>query len=392
MKKTIFIIGLLLGIAQAQSTTITGTIKDLTQANVTSGKVTFTLQPSRDTTISGIARFTPLQVVCLINGSGSVVALDGSSPCTVTSNTALQPPGTYYVVAIWPNNVKVSLFTFYAVNASYDISTIVPTPTTSPAQNFVDIFSNQTIGGAKIYSALGTFNAGAVASYFGSLSAPLAATGTVRLADTDLGACWRNHAGSADVCISKNASDQIVLPAIVPAYVTTGTANPAQSGLVRLADADLGTCWRNHANSGDLCISKNTSDQITVPQLALTGSTIFSRLKPESGTALTNGDGALGGNWGTSPTLGLVGFDSAFRVTVNSGTGSPAANPTMTLTFKDGSWVNAPVCVVSRNDLITPSAAYWAVDSTSTTTVRLTFVGTPSASLSYIANVICIGQ
>jgi hypothetical protein len=158
MKKLIFIIALLSGLASAQSTTITGTIKDLTGANVTSGKVTFTLQPSRDTTISGTARFSPLQVVCLINASGQIVALDGSSACTVTTNTSLQPTGSYYRVDVWPGNVKTSSFNFYAVNASYDWSTVVPTPTTSPADNFVDVFSNQTIGGNKIWSGTQTFN------------------------------------------------------------------------------------------------------------------------------------------------------------------------------------------------------------------------------------------
>lgn len=119
---------------------------------------------------------------------------------------------------------------------------------------------------------------------------------------------------------------------------------------------------------------------------------IFTRLKPEGGTALVTADGALGGNWGTSPTLGLSGYDSAFRVVATSGTGSPGANPTFTLTFKDGSWVNAPICVASRLDIVSPATAYWAVDATSTTDVRLTFVGTPGTSSSYMANVICVGQ
>src|SRR5258708_1052931 len=153
MKKLILIVALVTGISQAQTTTtITGTIKDLTQAVVTSGKVVFTLQPSRDTTISGLARFSPQQVVCLINASGLMKAQDGTSVCTLTMNSALQTPATYYRVDIWPYNVKVSSFTFYAVLSTYDWSTVVPTPTTSPAQNFVDVFSNQTIGGNKSFS------------------------------------------------------------------------------------------------------------------------------------------------------------------------------------------------------------------------------------------------
>lgn len=136
------------------TTTITGTIRDLSNALVTSGKVTFSLQPSRDTTISGYARFSPQTITCAINASGLIKAQDGVSVCTLTMNTALQPTGTYYLVKIWPANVATSTFTFYAVLSTYDWSTVVPTPTTSPAQNFVDIFSNQTIGGNKAF--LGT--------------------------------------------------------------------------------------------------------------------------------------------------------------------------------------------------------------------------------------------
>lgn len=153
------VIGCSLVLAQT-TTTVTGTVKDLTQALVTSGKVTFALTPSRDTTIAGYARFSSQTVTCTITGAGLIKALDGVSACTVTMNTALQPTGTYYAVCYWPANVKTACFTFYAVLSSYDWSTVVPTPTTSPAQNYVDIFSNQTIGGTKIFSGSVTFTGG----------------------------------------------------------------------------------------------------------------------------------------------------------------------------------------------------------------------------------------
>lgn len=139
------------------TSTITGTIRDLTQALVTSGKVTFTLSPSRDTTISGYARFSPQTVTCGINGSGQVLNQLLSGACIVTMNTALQPTGSYYRVDVYPFNVKTSSFTFYAVLSSYDWSTVVPTPTTSPAQNFVDIFSNQSIAGNKTWVGAQTY-------------------------------------------------------------------------------------------------------------------------------------------------------------------------------------------------------------------------------------------
>jgi hypothetical protein len=60
MKKLLLLIALLAGIATAQTTTpITGTIKDLPTPSSHQEKVTFTLTPSRDTTISGLARFSP---------------------------------------------------------------------------------------------------------------------------------------------------------------------------------------------------------------------------------------------------------------------------------------------------------------------------------------------
>lgn len=159
VSKIVLIVSLWAGFVSAQTTsTITGTVRDLTQALVTSGKVTFQLTPSRDTTISGYARFSSQTVTCTINASGLIKALDGTSVCTITMNTALQPTGTYYAVCYWPSNVKTACFTFYAVLSSYDWSTVVPTPTTSPAQNFVDIFSNQTIGGNKVWTGQQTFS------------------------------------------------------------------------------------------------------------------------------------------------------------------------------------------------------------------------------------------
>lgn len=180
MKRYAVVLALFCNIAMAQTTTsITGTLKDLTNALITSGKVVFTLQPSRDTTISGLARFSPQSVTCLINGSGQITNLLGGT-CSITMNTALQPPGTFYRVDVWPYSVKTSSFTFYAVLSSYDWSTVVPTPTTSPAQNFVDVFSNQTIGGTKTFSNV----IATAGSFAGTLSGTFAGSETVTAINT----------------------------------------------------------------------------------------------------------------------------------------------------------------------------------------------------------------
>lgn len=131
------LISSLLSSAQT-TTTITGTIKDLSQSVVTTGKITFTLKPGIDSTISGFARFTPQVITCGINGSGQVVNWTGGAPgtgsCQITMNTALSPPGTYYQVNICGYYAcpQGALFNFNAYSSSVDISTITPTPVTAP--------------------------------------------------------------------------------------------------------------------------------------------------------------------------------------------------------------------------------------------------------------------
>ena len=151
--KLIFAALLLSTGAFAQSTIVNGTIKDLTGAAVTSGQVSFALQPGLDTTISGSARFVPNTIYCSITGTGAVKALDGVSNCVVTNNTSLTPSGTSYTVCEQPGFVTPgSCFNFYALGTTTDISGIVPTPTTSPAYTFVDLFSAQTISGIKTFT------------------------------------------------------------------------------------------------------------------------------------------------------------------------------------------------------------------------------------------------
>lgn len=110
------------------------------------------------------------------------------------------------------------------------------------------------------------------------------------------------------------------------------------------------------------------------------------------GTPLVNGDGVLSAGWGTSPSVTVSGYDPNFAVVVSSGTGSPTGNPTVTVTFKDGAWLDGnPVCQATRGDGNTPATAYW-INASTTTQVVLSFIGTPATSSNYTVNVSCGGR
>lgn len=65
-------------------------------------------------------------------------------------------------------------------------------------------------------------------------------------------------------------------PNITTGTLTSAANSPALSGFIRMASADQ-ICWRNNANSADVCLSKNTSDQLLYggQQLVTAGSAIF---------------------------------------------------------------------------------------------------------------------
>src|ERR1700739_2742507 len=170
MKKLLLLLILATSAAFGQTTTsVTGTVKDLSNTAVTSGQVSFTLQPGIDTSMSGTARFAPSEIDCTITGTGAVKALDGVSACTGVNNTAAQPSGPSYKVCIQPQFIQPgSCFVWYATGGSVDITQQVPTPPLTPAYNLVDTFSNQTIGGNKTFSGNLIYSGGLTTSSVGA--------------------------------------------------------------------------------------------------------------------------------------------------------------------------------------------------------------------------------
>lgn len=290
----------LLGYAHGATTTVTGTINDLTGAAVTSGQVTFELKPGLDTTISGSARFVPSTVTCYINGSGVIKGdIAFATSCVVVQNTSLTPSGTYYLVCLWPSNTKTSCFNWYALASSFDITTAVPTPATSPAFTFADLVSNQTIGGNKTASGSWTFTpevtftGGLNAAYVKSQSTP-STTGFGRYGQGDA-LKFRNALNNADLnglsmssnvlAVGDSAGISTTGPAVIGGAVTaagnitatsaimtahtfTTDGTPATSGAIRIATANFIKA-RNAANSGDVkLLTSNASDVVEVGDTA----------------------------------------------------------------------------------------------------------------------------
>lgn len=75
----------------------------------------------------------------------------------------------------------------------------------------------------------------------------------------------------------------------------------------------------------------------------------LNRLRADRGTALVAGDFTLSSGFGSTASIGTItGTDQRFRATITSAGTGQAANPTVILTFQDGTWSTAPFFVTSR--------------------------------------------
>lgn len=115
-----------------------------------------------------------------------------------------------------------------------------------------------------------------------------------------------------------------------------------------------------------------------------------------TGTALASGDFALdgAGKWGSTATASAVtGSDMAGTVTISSAGVGQAANPTLALTFKDGTFTTTPTVIWSMKGgtgvAAGPYGVEWTVTAT-TTTVQM--FGTPAAGSTYIFSWMVIGN
>jgi hypothetical protein len=202
-------------------------------------------------------------------------------------------------------------------------------------------------------------------------------------ATTDTSAVFQDH-GDMDIDDGRSLSHKDVLAlkkAVREINVLVGNRRIAlaESGgsNMNLYYTTSGLQARNQADSGYV----DVYGQSFVGSGA-TASFIGGRLRLTTGTALVAGDFALSSGFGSTASVGTIsGNDTHARFTVTSAGTGQGANPTVTLTFSDGAMASAPFAIVSRNG--GDQADVLPTWTTTTTTLVITFPGTPVAAETY---------
>lgn len=171
--------------------------------------------------------------------------------------------------------------------------------------------------------------------------------------------------------------------------LSSGTST-SEYALIRFLDRTTAE-WqiaKDPTNNFSVADTVNSKVRIFIKQSSGGATVDCSRLGVGQSTNIVTGDCALGGSWGTSPSVSSVaGKDGAGKIVVTSGSGSPGASPTVTFTFHDGTWSNTPIVLVNAGGNYS-----WYVSSVSATAVTFTFNGTPGASTAYTLYYHAIGN
>ena len=123
--------------------------------------------------------------------------------------------------------------------------------------------------------------------------------------------------------------------------------------------------------------------------ITLNGLATGFRYSVDTATTLVTTDFAISGGWGSTASKAITittSKDSAFVITLTSSGTGQAANPTIALTFHDGTWTNVPACVFiqtggtgifgdSTVSARSATAYTWIWNATPTTAATYEFTG-----------------
>jgi len=126
---------------------------------------------------------------------------------------------------------------------------------------------------------------------------------------------------------------------------------------------------------------------VTAGDIAATASLAnFKRLGATGGTAVVAGDFSLGAAWGSTASVSVQAGsnDTRGRITITSAGVGQAANPSGSLTFKDGTYTTTPQCIVSSGQgfSVLTTGDFWYADC-STLNLQFVYGGTPVAGRLY---------
>jgi hypothetical protein len=143
--------------------------------------------------------------------------------------------------------------------------------------------------------------------------------------------------------------------------------------------------------------AKNYSYKALVGEIScMEGHTVnVNRYRTALGTAYSGADAAIviSGGWGSTAAVSAAsGYDQAFSFVVSSSGSGIAATPTITITFKDGTWAVAPQVQVTRNDTAAPTpATFYPTWTVSATQIVITMAGTPTTANAYKFSITAMG-
>lgn len=217
-------------LAYSQSTTVSGTIIDSPDGQAWfGGSYSFVFRVSPSNPIGPYfwngAPFSTSQTVA------GLLDVSGHYSVSLPSNTSITPAGSTWDFTVCPLATSPCL-TVQSVTITGGSQTVSPVPPSirinlsSPPQNPRAYADGELVNGAQGqqyfnvsipstrvcstvpcgWTPLGV--AGSATAPFLSLSVPFASTGTVRLANNESGVCWRNSTNTGDVCVTLNTSNQ----------------------------------------------------------------------------------------------------------------------------------------------------------------------------------------
>lgn len=115
-------------------------------------------------------------------------------------------------------------------------------------------------------------------------------------------------------------NDPSVATSFTGTFFQSSTANPAASGVFRLASGDIGLSWRNNANSADISFTKTPGDVVTLGGALSIGANALTAGAATFSSVTNTGNSTISGNLSVTGTLGVTGATTLGTLTASSST------------------------------------------------------------------------